>query len=175
MERNEWNKGIPNDVWNWMAEVELVEIDDGDVDFISPDGNHQYSIDYLERTPVSFLRSHHMGAYGAIVSKVFEVRDRGTHVGVLATKMKSEHNSERYELRRAGYRQDNPLVVCMWLTDPNTATYTPEDWSFRMDHAHRYISKHFDELARGSVVDIEFILGETKEPKKSEQFDWRDV
>ena len=35
-------------------------------------------------------------------------------------------------------------------------------------NAHHYIQEHFDELHDGDVVDVEFILGETKAPKVSE-------
>jgi len=38
-----------------------------------------------------------------------------------------------------------------------------------MLNAHKYIKEHWDELRSGSVVDVEFILGESKEPKASER------
>jgi hypothetical protein len=34
--------------------------------------------------------------------------------------------------------------------------------------ACEYIGAHFDDLKDGRVVDVEFILGETKEPKVPE-------
>lgn len=34
--------------------------------------------------------------------------------------------------------------------------------------AHQFIEDHFDELNDGEVVDVQFILGETKVPKVSE-------
>ena len=37
-----------------------------------------------------------------------------------------------------------------------------------MTTAHLYIQKHFDELKNYSVVDVEYINGETAEPKTSE-------
>ena len=36
-------------------------------------------------------------------------------------------------------------------------------------HAHAYIEQHWHELRDGDVIDIEFILGETAEPKLSER------
>jgi hypothetical protein len=34
--------------------------------------------------------------------------------------------------------------------------------------AHKHIIEHFDELEDGAVIDVEYILGETEAPKKSE-------
>lgn len=38
-----------------------------------------------------------------------------------------------------------------------------------MVEAHRYIESYFDKLNSGDVIDVEHILGETKEPKVSER------
>ena len=38
-----------------------------------------------------------------------------------------------------------------------------------MKEAHAYIAGHFEELESGAVIDVEFILGETAEAKKSER------
>jgi len=35
--------------------------------------------------------------------------------------------------------------------------------------AHQYIRVHFDELKDGDVVDVQFIMGKTTEPKISER------
>lgn len=35
--------------------------------------------------------------------------------------------------------------------------------------AHNWIEQHVDELVDGAVVDVEFILGETTTPKRSER------
>lgn len=54
------------------------------------------------------------------------------------------------------------------------STCDPFDWNDRTMHtAHEWITKHFHTLKNGDVVDVEFILGETKVPKRSERFsDW---
>ena len=52
------------------------------------------------------------------------------------------------------------------------ATYDPFAWGSdtrTYQVAHQYIIDHFDELESGAVVDVEFILKETTEPKKSER------
>ena len=38
-----------------------------------------------------------------------------------------------------------------------------------MTAAHEWLLKNFDEVDDGAVLDVEFILGETKEPKVSER------
>jgi hypothetical protein len=62
----------------------------------------------------------------------------------------------------------------MSLTQPNRAAYDAYEWpgdvrTFRA--AHLYVEEHFDEIEDGAVVDVEFILGETAEPKVSERIE----
>ena len=38
-----------------------------------------------------------------------------------------------------------------------------------MRTAHEWLREHFDEIEDGGVVDVEFILGERAEPKRSER------
>jgi len=38
-----------------------------------------------------------------------------------------------------------------------------------MTVVHLHLEKHFEELPSGSVIDVEFILGETAQPKISER------
>ena len=82
---------------------------------------------------------------------------------------------ERYLLRRAGYGFDDPCVVLCRMdasgVDRN-ATYDQFAWgggTRTYQVAHQYIIDHFDELESGAVVDVEFILKETTQPKKSER------
>lgn len=116
-----------------------------------------------------------------MITKCFELRDRGTFIPVIATKMipddddANQFERERYLLRRAGYGFVNPCVVLCRM-DANgvarCASYDPYSWGAddrTFCVAHNYITEHFDELALGAVVDVEFILKETTEPKKSER------
>ena len=82
---------------------------------------------------------------------------------------------ERYLLRRAGYGFDDPCVMLCRM-DANglvrQASYDPYGWDAEdrtFQASHLYITKHFDELESGDVVDVEFILKETTKPKKSER------
>jgi hypothetical protein len=40
-----------------------------------------------------------------------------------------------------------------------------------MVEAHRYIEENWNALSDGDVIDVEFILGETKEKKISERYE----
>ena len=119
-----------------------------------------------------------------MIVKAFELRDRGTFIPCLAVKMvpypegKTEtwdNEAERYLLRRAGYGFVIPCVVLCRMeasgVDRN-ATYDPFAWgggTRTYQIAHQYIIDHFDELESGAVVDVEFLLGETTQPKVSER------
>jgi hypothetical protein len=94
-------------------------------------------------------------------TKLFEVRDEGTFIPVLATKISG---SDSPLLRHAGYRDSyvilTNLVTCLSFYDPHA-------WSFSrtLREAHLYIEKQFDELPNEAVVDVQYILGETPQPK----------
>lgn len=107
-----------------------------------------------------------------MVSKVFEIRDRATCIPVLATQLGSENDQESWLFWRAGFgsRSAKLYVVLMSLLDTTKCQHDTFAWDDRTYHiAHRYITMHFDALNSGDVVDVEFILGETTEPKKSER------
>jgi hypothetical protein len=40
-----------------------------------------------------------------------------------------------------------------------------------MQTAHEYIVSHFNELETGAVIDVQHLLGESDEPKRSERLD----
>jgi len=117
-----------------------------------------------------------------MIVKALEIRDAATFIPVIAIKMVPDYvfrfdetNPERYLLRRSGYNFDDPSVVLCRMNcsgvDRN-ATYDPYAWGNQtrtMPVAHDYITKNFDNLNSGDVVDVEFILGETKQPKQSER------
>ena len=98
-------------------------------------------------------------------TKFIEIRDRMTRIDAVAIKVEPENDIEAYHIKKAGYGPGN--VILMKL-DPCEAYYDPYKWYNRrtMTNAHLYIREHFDELESGDVVDVEFILGETKSPKE---------
>ncbi len=112
-------------------------------------------------------------------SKIFEVRDAGTFLPVIALHLDPHDEAERYLLARSGYgrtaeaqRQSNYVILLRANAEHTPANYNPEVWHDRtMTVAHKYIEKHFAMLASGAVVDVQYILHETVAPKLSESRD----
>jgi len=126
-------------------------------------------------------------------AKALEIRDEGTFIPALAVNMNPRplypqngsmtedefrasveaSSAQRYLLRRCGYPCDGrPNVIVTRLSGDGKATNDPYGWgggARTFPVAHNYIIDHWDELKDGDVVDVSFILGETKEPKVSER------
>lgn len=107
-------------------------------------------------------------------AKMFEVRDRGTFIPIIAMRLKPTCEAERYLLTRGGFgileaTQASYLLVCK-MTDQQTGTTDPFGHGIgrTLRDAHRHLEKHFDELETGSVICVEFLNGERAEPKTSE-------
>ena len=109
-----------------------------------------------------------------MIAKTFEVRDRATFVPVLAIQLEPGCEADRYLLARAGFgttpgEQRKYVQVVRVSGGGGKSTCDPNDWRDRtMAVAHQYLVNNFSELASGSVVDVEFILGESPSPKNSE-------
>ncbi len=105
-------------------------------------------------------------------SKLFELRDRATFVPVLAVQLIPFTEQDYYLLRRSGYGLNEvkyPVMLTGLSGGIDRATSDPYEWADRTRQvAHTFIAKHFDELESGQVIDVEFILGESKSPKQSE-------
>ncbi len=111
-------------------------------------------------------------------AKALEIRDEGTMICALAVDMNPQTNvghifkAQHYLLRRCGYPCDGrPNIGITHLSadgDPFRNDYY--SWGGRtFPVAHKYIIEHWAELKDGDVVDVQFILGETKAPKVSER------
>lgn len=106
-------------------------------------------------------------------TKCFEVRDRGTFIPVIATKVNSAiPGAERFLMRRSGFQVNDEHVIIINLVDFRTC-YSPYDWNSTrtMKHAHIHIQDNFDKLLPGAVIDVEYILGETDKPRESELYE----
>lgn len=124
-----------------------------------------------------------------MITKCFEVRDRMTFVPVLAVQMvprlqmtcveagtlldaKWERNeAPDYLIRRCGYPTESPYSVLLCRLDgTGRVAVDPYDWGDRTFLvAHNHITENFDALPDGAVVDVEHILGETAQHKRSER------
>jgi len=104
--------------------------------------------------------------------KFLEIRDSATCIPALAIKLNSADETYRYFLKRAGYSLEGMGSIELIKLSTGEANYDPFCWdgnSRTMRLAHVYIKGAFDALVNGEVVDVEYILGETKEPKVSER------
>ena len=101
-------------------------------------------------------------------TKLLEIRDRGTFIPALAI---------RAEWGRRLFRAQCWLWFPAGGPDsPETmlSAYDPHEWrtaARTMPVAHQWLEKHWDEAAADSVIDVQFILGETDLPKHSERLD----
>ena len=99
--------------------------------------------------------------------KLFEIRDRATFIPVFAISTRPANDAQHYLLRRDGWTDTG--VIVGKLSD-GSGQADPWGWGCRrMTVAHDWIEQNFDKLEDGAVIDIEFILGETAEPKRSER------
>ena len=104
--------------------------------------------------------------------KILEIRDEGTFIPVLCVDMNTDIAEQHYYLHRCGYPLDwRPNIAMTNLNmDGGPAWNDPYAWGGRTyPVAHHYIIEHWDELKDGDVVDVSFILGESKAPKVSER------
>jgi hypothetical protein len=116
--------------------------------------------------------------------KALELRDAGTFIPLLCVDMNPGrmgtpvYGAQRYLLRRCGYACDGHPNILMTRMDGGgrdgaRAINDPYEWgesgrgTFAV--AHDYIIKHWHDLHDGDVVDVEYILGETKQKKISER------
>lgn len=109
--------------------------------------------------------------------KLVEIRDSATCIPAMAVHLRNRDEAEFF-LLRAGYskeqiggREDDvePYII-LWRLVGGEANYDPYGWTNRtMAHAHKYLIDHWREVTSGDVVDVEFILGESQAPKRSER------
>lgn len=101
--------------------------------------------------------------------KLIELRDRMTFIPCFALKPAPGRNEfEEFLLGRSGYDPENPMIIFGRL-DSGKGVSDPHDWNDRtFQQAHNWLIANWDTFTTGSVIDVQFILGETKEAKKSE-------
>lgn len=116
-------------------------------------------------------------------AKALELRDEGTFIAILAVDMNPaaeygatqssyEYRAQQYLLRRCGYPCDGrPNILITRLSgDGSKASNDPYFWGDRtFAVAHKWIIENWLSLRDGDVVDVQFILGETSAPKRSER------
>ena len=107
------------------------------------------------------------------VAKLLEVRDRMTLVPVLAIRPCSGDEAKRYLWGYAGYWSPEAYTIVVKLSGGVEAHDDSYDWApysgRTLGQAHQYIHEHWDELASGDVVDVEYVLGEVAVPKQPQR------
>jgi len=106
-------------------------------------------------------------------TKLIEIRDRGTKIVALATRMVPATPRESALLSWCGYGPATPLVVLAYA-DPDNGGRTechhdPVEWRLHrgrtMQRAHLHLQDHWDDVEDGGVVDVEYVAGEVDAPK----------
>ena len=104
-----------------------------------------------------------------IETKLFEIRDEGTFMPAMATQTRSSELKETYLLRSSGFSNSCPLIIVHFL-ELNEAHCSSYHWGDRTRFtAHQYIQENWEKLTSGDVIDVEYILDETTEPKMSQR------
>jgi hypothetical protein len=108
-----------------------------------------------------------------MTSKMIEIRDRGTFVPALATRLDTGLEHERWLMREAGFESPYLDILLCKISGGGghlKCATDPVDWNDRTYFTiHKYLLEHFDEVRPGQVLDVEYILGEKSEPKVSER------
>lgn len=104
--------------------------------------------------------------------KTIEIRDRGTTVPALAIRLDPADERDRWLLARSGFGND-PEAQGRYVLLVNLVKDAPYDpYSHgparTLREIHQHLIEHFEDIANGAVLDVEYILGETDEPKRSE-------
>lgn len=113
--------------------------------------------------------------------KYIEVRDRATLIPVFAFRPSEPlslatpgNEVEHFLLRRCGYaRATRDIVMLGRLDGSGEARTDPYEWgggSRTMRATHIELQKNWDAYPSGSVLDVEFVLGESAEAKTSEAY-----
>lgn len=110
-----------------------------------------------------------------MVVKLFELRDRFTFIPVMAIKLVSESEQERFLLSKAGYGigySDHLKYILLLRINGDHIVGSSDCYDHgggrTMGEAHNFIYKNWNELTSGDVIDVEYILGETNQKKDSE-------
>lgn len=100
--------------------------------------------------------------------KLIEIRDRSTCIPAAIFRL----DCSDWLAQRAGWHKDNNSnCYLVDLLGRRRAEYDPYAWGDRTFHnVLKWCKNNFDSIENGQVVDVEYILGETDQPKTSERY-----
>lgn len=107
--------------------------------------------------------------------KLFEIRDAATFIPIMCIKLSSRNEEERYLLARAGYGQlaevhKTYVMMIQIAGGAGQAICDFCDWNGRTYYeSHHYIYENWNVLKSGDVIDVEYIIGKSSQPKVSER------
>jgi len=106
-------------------------------------------------------------------AKLFEIRDVATFIVMLAIKLEPECEADRYLLTRAGYgREAKRQGLCRISGGDGESHCDPFKWpNNTLKIAHQWFQDNWEKLESGAVIDVEFIQGDSAQPKTSERFE----
>lgn len=100
--------------------------------------------------------------------KLFEVRDVATFIPVAAFDCLPADTKERYLITQAGLLHEEFIFMVKLAT--GETHYDPNRWPSRtLKEAHKHVAADWRNLKSGAVIDVEYLLGETPKPKKSQR------
>ena len=102
-------------------------------------------------------------------TKMFEILDKGLCIPVIAIKMDGDNKLENEFFNAGGWCKSSVMLI---NTDGKSdAKYDPFKWRDEANNtlfeAHRYIEQYFDKLPNFSTIDVQYILGKSKAPNKT--------
>jgi hypothetical protein len=110
-------------------------------------------------------------------NKLIEVRDKATMIPMLAIRLGSQNEAERFLLSRAGYGPSpaghGKYILLADITGGGGEIHCDiYDWGQNPRtkiRVHDWLIRHWNDIKSGDVIDVEFILGETMAPKQPER------
>lgn len=110
-----------------------------------------------------------------VLPKLFEVRDVGTFIPVIAIRLSCNYEAESYLLGRAGFEVTKHgvvegVVLFGKLDGSGELRSAPHDWvNGTMRQAHQHVQDNWHSLMSGEVIDVEHVRGDSAQPKESER------
>lgn len=104
--------------------------------------------------------------------KTFEIRDTATFIPVMCIRgnVQEIEQPDLYLFRRSGWGADQVFTYMFCLGGYGPCNYNWSCWDGETRQiAHRHIEMNWDQLRSGDVIDVQFILGNSAEPKESER------
>ena len=103
-------------------------------------------------------------------SKFVAVMDRGTRLPLIASRFHPESLEEAVMFSTHGFGVDPQEYTFFYSINTGTCSYDPYKMGDRytLTPACVYIRDNWDEVESGSVVDAEYLRGETEKPRRWE-------